>query len=412
VLVKKLLDILINLNIFDDVTKPVPRQDKIRVQRQSTRVYILLLSLALGIIGAYTLLTYQNNNLEVEIFSLEALQNLHERYGSTVVKCPCTKLSFARSTYIQVEPVFHELCSSDFVSTSWLNTLFEKHKYQFMSSPGELNTYQTAFAHFQAMLILCDFAKKAVNEARDLFLNTSVVSAQMPDYNLFDKQTNVTLVDFESALPNNFLHTLQMFRGLAHSNGLLSGYITNWNLIYRNLTIAFLYMKPQWHGGCNCATSSACVEPTMHFIRGLVVGCLPLDSFLRSTLECFYDQLCVNEMATYFDASNHPRAMNNTGSHFDASVSANTIMEKMFIESWSSNASYEEFFRQCQPTLCSYLLIERHSILFAVTTVIGLYGGLTILLKLVVPFVMSQLHKLVRRFRQNNSQVAPIDSRD
>ncbi len=355
-------------------------------------------------------MTYQNNNYEIEISSLEVLQNLQERYGSSVVKCPCTNLSFTHSTYLQVEPVFHQLCSSDFISTRWLNALFDLYKFSHLYLIGELTPFQTAFAHFQAMFILCDFAKKAVNDTRNLFLNTSVVSAQMPDYNLFNKQANSTLVDFQSSLPNNLLHTFQMFRGLVQSNGFISGYITNWNLITRNTTgLSFLYVKPQWHGGCNCATSNACVKPTMDFWPGLVVGCLPLESFLRSTLECFYDQVCVNNMSSYFLVFNHPKALNNTSSRFASNVSGNTLLEQMFIESWSSNVSYEKFFQQCQPTLCSYILIEKYNILFVVTTVTGLYGGLTILLKLAVPFVMNQLYKVGRRFRQNNFQVAPVD---
>ncbi len=395
------------------MTKPIPGQDEMHVQRQSTRVYILLLSLSLVIIVAYTSLSYQSNDYEVEISSLDVLQNLQERYGSNVVKCPCTQLSFAHSTYVQVEPVFHNLCSSDFISTSWLNTLFERFEYAYKTSPGQLNFHQTAFAHFQAMLILCDFAKTAVNDARDLFLNTSVVSAQMPDLNLFDKQTNSILLDFQSVLPNNLLHTLQMFLGLTQGSGFISAYITNGNFILRDtVTRSYVYVKPQWHGKCNCATSTTCVGPTIPFIPGLVVGCLPLESFLQSTLECFYDQSCTDNISSYVNTTNRLKALNITGSRFASNVLGNTIVEQMFIESWSRNVSYEKYFQQCQPTKCSYILIERYNILFAVTTATGLYGGMTIFLKLVVPFAMSQLYKLVRRFRQNNTQVAPIDNRD
>ena len=58
---------------------------------------------------------------------------------------------------------------------------------------------RTVFAHFQSMSIMCALAKQAVLDAHDLFLQTSVVSSQVPSMDLFDFSTNLTLEDFQSS---------------------------------------------------------------------------------------------------------------------------------------------------------------------------------------------------------------------
>jgi len=409
-LLRKVRDIIRNLNIFEDVNNPSLNENEIHIKRQATRAYIALLSLTILILVTYTSLIYHNNQITENISSLDSLIHFQNLHNDTFIDCPCTKLSIVQSAFYQMEPVFHDVCSSDFVNNQWIYLLFDYYRYLPPLPTNAFTFSGTAFTYFQAMSLMCHLAIQAVIDAQDLFLATSVVTSQMPNFHLFDSNTNSTLDDFQSTLSNNFIHNLDMFRGLVQGNGLVSVYSTNWNLFLPNLTIDnTIYMKSQSYGECDCATSSSCIQNSTPYLPGYVVGCLPLESFLRSTLECLYDQLCVNQMSSYVESSYFPTALNRTNSRFTVNTSVNIIVEEMFIEAWLFNKSYENFFQECQPISCSYISSERYNLIYVITTLLGLYGGISILLKLLVPFIMRRLYECINRFRRRNRQVMPID---
>ncbi len=392
-------DILLKLNLFEDRNNPSLDENKIYVERQSTRFYIILLLLIVLILVSYTSLTYRSNQIIVNINSLDDFINFQNLHNSIIVNCPCTNLSTIQSTYYQIEPIFHEICTSDFVDNYWLSVLITNDS----GIIDPLTFVGTAFTHFRAMSTMCDLAVSAVSNAQDLFFSTSVVSSQMPNLNLFYLETNSTIEDFQSTLSNNFIHDLQMFRGLAQGNGFISVYSTNWNLFVRNLTIdQRIYTRSQSYGDCDCAISASCIQNSTPNILGYVIGCLPLESFLQSTLECLYDQLCVNQMSSYVLSSYIPKALNQKRTKYTLNTLINTIVQQLFIETWSINVSYGNFFAECQPISCSYTQVEQYNIIYVITTLLGLYGGITILLKLIVPFIVSQSYKYIHRFQRRN----------
>lgn len=399
------------LNIFGKFHRPPINELELLLQRQSTRLYFLLLAIALFILIVYTSLIYQKNTNTIKIVSLEQFEQLQTRYVSNTIECPCTNISFQRATFYRMEPIFHQVCSSDFIDTHWLNTLFESYQNQHISEMNSLTFIGTAFAYFQSLRIMCGLTKQAVMDVRELFLNTQVIVTHMLHYDLFLSQTTAALISFNSTLSDSFVHSLKMLLGMAHGNGLVSGYSTNWGVFLPNMTKdATIYTRARIYGDCNCATSSACTAPSIPHVPGFVVACLPIESLLRSTFECLYNQTCVDIISSYVNASIIPTALNEGQSGFSPYISTNDIVQKMFIESWFINISYENFYQQCQPKFCSHTLIERNNILYVVTTIVGLYGGLTVLLKLIVPFAVRRMHALIRR-RREHVQVRPIDER-
>jgi hypothetical protein len=357
-------------------------------------------------------LTYQQDNNRIKISSLKEFERLQNLRGFTTVECPCTEISFDRATFYQLEPIFHQVCSSDLIDTNWLNILFTSYQNQI---PSEINSFTftgTAFAYFQSLRIMCGLTKQAVIDAQDLFLATQVVSAYMLDYDLFQGQTDAALTSFNSTLSNSFVHTLNMLLGMAQGNGLVSGYSTNWGVFLPNMTKdATIYTKARIYGECNCATSATCTQSSQPYVPGFVVACLPLESFLQSTFECLYNQSCIDTISSYVNTSNIPRALNKTNSRFPSYLVANEIVQEMFIESWSFNVSYDNFFQQCHPTSCSYTLIRRYNPLYVATTIVSLYGGLTVLLKLIIPLAVAHIHAFIRRRQHTHIQVVPLDER-
>jgi len=63
------------------------------------------------------------------------------------------------------------------------------------------------------------------------------------------------------------------------------------------------------------------------------------------------------------------------------------------VEEWNSSEKYNSYYDECQPAECIYTDTRKNDIIYIVTTLIGLLGGLVTVLELVVP----SLVKFVRR---------------
>jgi hypothetical protein len=198
---------------------------------------------------AYTSLIYHSNSITVNISSLDDYLNFENIHNSTSINCPCTNLSVMHSEFYEIEPLFHEICSSDFIDDQWLYLLFYTYK-DLEKLPTNAFTYiGTALTHFQAMSIMCNLVKQYVIDTRNSFLATSDVSSQMKDSHLFDLDTNSALTDFYSTISNNFVYTLEMFNGFTQASGLISVYSTNWNPYFLDLTEDnSIYFQSQSYG--------------------------------------------------------------------------------------------------------------------------------------------------------------------
>ncbi len=261
------------MNAFEDVN----HTRNVRHQRFSTRLYLLLLCISLSILVTYTSIAYSVTTFTVQNPSLDQFQQLQQQYSSDALNCPCSHLSIIYSSFVNLKCDFHQVCTSQFVSNSYLQELFLLYN-ELDISQAATNAYTvqgTIFTHFQALLILCNLAQDAVNDARQQFLDSSFVSATMLDFTLFDKETNSSLANFISTLPNSFTNSFQLIRSMTQANGLVSGYSTNWYPVPYNLQqLATMYLHPQYYGdnNCNCATSSACTQPSTPFFPGYLVG--------------------------------------------------------------------------------------------------------------------------------------------
>ncbi|UJR24147.1 hypothetical protein I4U23_027113 [Adineta vaga] len=333
--------------------------------------------------------------------------NINQIYPGT---CPCTKLSTTRSMFYEIEPRFHDVCSSDFVSYRWIHSTFDIYR-NLSRLPINAFTFRgTSYRYFKSLSIMCNLIKQAANDARSLFHSTSIVSSQMLNPLAFDLNTNTTFKDFQSTLSNDFIRNLDMFRELTHGNGHISVYSTDWNIVVLNRTqLKKMYMTSNIYNQCDCALSLECIQYSRPYFPGYYVGCLSFEAFLRSTMECLYDQLCVEQMSKDLNLTYYLNALNQSNTRFNLTTSIYTIIKDIFIESWIINVSYEKFFQQCQPILCSFISQERYNLLYVITTLVGLYGGIVILLKLFVPFIINQLYKYKYIFHLHNRRVNPLN---
>ena len=80
------------------------------------------------------------------------------------------------------------------------------------------------------------------------------------------------------------------------------------------------------------------------------------------------------------------RALDPTLSSSNATVQS--LVEALLIDEWKVKISYEHYYAACTPLYCTYSLTRRFDSVFVITTIVGLSGGLTVALKLLLPFVV------------------------
>ncbi|CAF4909751.1 unnamed protein product [Rotaria sp. Silwood1] len=139
------------------------------------------------------------------------------------------------------------------------------------------------------------------------------------------------------------------------------------------------------------------IGPSDLFLPGLVVGCSPYEGLRMSTLECFFSSTCISTILTYLEyytqmdgsppinfvpPTDLPLSIspldNSTPSRFLKNTSIGTLLNEFFIEEWTYKISYEDYFAACAPTSCTFKYVTHNNILYVATSILGLYGGLTI----------------------------------
>ena len=390
------------LNAFDNPKQTTPIL--IQEQRRATYVYYILLFFGLGVLLIYNWISYSTVIFRITNPSFTDYQALEQQYARSTINCPCSQLSIRYSTFINLDFRFHSVCTSQFLSHTYLQGFFQIYSsLDTLQAKHNAFTLQgTIFSHFQGLLVLCNLVVDAVNAARQQYLASSVIAISMIDNNLFEQQTNASLFQLKSALSNKFFNDLKLIRGVSQGNALVSLYSTNWYPVLRNwYTYQTVYMQPQYYGNCSCFTSPSCTQPSIPSIPGYLVGCTPLEALLRSSIECLYGQECIDFLIMHLNLSlPSPKPLNMNETRFSSNASIDSIVQQMFIESFSSNISYNNFFKYCNPQICTVTLIKRNTVLIVLTTILGLYGGLTTFLKLVVPFLVPLIFRVIGKCKQ------------
>jgi hypothetical protein len=134
-------------------------------------------------------------------------------------------------------------------------------------------------------------------------------------------------------------------------------------------------------------------DSSTYQVPGLRFACLPFNALEQGTLECLFDSNCLGLLWSVKPAGSPPSPLTmsniNSSSRFMPKSTIASIIDQLFLEQWESqNVSYADFFRQCQPIICTYSSVSRGNIVYVITTLISLLGGLSTILKLLVPFLV------------------------
>lgn len=187
---------------------------------------------------------------------------------------------------------------------------------------------------------------------------------------------------FQKNTPDLFLRRFDMIRELTEGNLFMNMYSSNWkfrNLPSLDIGATFLSTEPLSYGSCNCAVSSKCTQPS----RNMTAGCYPLEAILQTTLHCFYDQQCIDHTEN-FPALNRSAL---ASSRFPLNATIELLLNDLMVEEYNVNLSYEDYFNQCEVSVCSYSYEGRQKTIDIVTSLIGLYSGLLVITGWITEFI-------------------------
>lgn len=281
---------------------------------------------------------------------------------------------------------------------------------------------------------ICQASKTVVDHTISYFNKTSLISKLVLSRSVFESQSNAIVNQLIKLTPLDFRRLIRITIELLETNLIPTAFGTDWSIEYGNASNDYLMRNiPRMYtnGTCNCVVSNECQEPlkigpSYIVLPGLVIGCSPLDGLRMSTLECFFSSSCINTILSYLEYDTLPDKSHPTNfslpevlpliisplneskiSRFLPTTPIGTLIDELFIENWENISSYESYFAACSPTACNYEYSERRSIIYIITTLLSLYGGLTISLRFIVWNVIRIQKGIKLNGRANHVQVRP-----
>ncbi|CAF0876113.1 unnamed protein product [Rotaria sordida] len=155
--------------------------------------------------------------------------------------------------------------------------------------------------------------------------------------------------------------------------------------------------------------------PPVFIIPGMKVGCMPYDAFLGSNLECFFSATCLNNTARWISslpASDWPKPLNSSAMlNFLPNTSTLSIVDQFLIDHWNITKNFSSYFTFCAPTECTYKVEQYNSFIYALTLLIGCYGGLIVGLRVIAPLIVKFSQHIYGWFlRKTQMKIHPTET--
>jgi hypothetical protein len=380
--------ILTELNLFKINSNDDNDQSQIRYQRIATRIYIVLIVLSLVIITLCLVLIPQTYIKTIKDPTQAKFSHYHSLYPSSL-QCPCSSISIPYNVFLTIEPRYHQMCSSDIVSSAWLS-LLNLNLYVERHIDDRYDYIQRAGSQFILLKKLCTETEQTITNSLEQFLNQTFISSQVISEEIFEEQANLLMEEWKTFTNNSFLRTLHLIEEIQYGNHLVartSNSVFDLNMIPNTFVVNSLV----YYNACNCILSPSCHDPMRVYsfwastpsdkfdMPGFFVGCFPLRALLQSTLECFYNQTCIDIVRDLTQAIQGFRVdltpLNAARSFPNETI--NSVVNKLFVDDWSQSISFDKYFTSCAPQSCTYEYIGRRNLISLITSVISIYGGLS-----------------------------------
>ncbi len=413
--IKSLYEVLINLNMFHrhNFGSHLDRITAKYYGKLATRLYFILFTTSFAILMLYAIIQQQMMTKNFNKPSFETYNKLIQIYGDQL-KCSCSSISSVYDQFLKIEPVFHEICSSSFASDEMINNMgvslssnllvYEKRDYRRLIS-----------SHNQYLRGLCQISIESINNSIEQLRSQLFISKDLLLEYDFNEQINELIEQTKQNARHNLNSIFFLIRNINFGNAIISTYGTNFKYVANinpesdDFNDNFLKTETEiYDNNCWCALQPNCTSQAYFIgknsseevpLKGLKIGCTPTESFLSSTLECFYDDSCVSAIKEY---TNYTYSLESLSNQSQINFTIGELVQNLFIDRWLTTKNYSSYYQQCLPLLCSYTYMERFNLIYIASFLFSLQGGLTIVLKWICPKII-QFVIIIKRIRKTRS---------
>ncbi|CAF3826720.1 unnamed protein product [Adineta steineri] len=301
---------------------------------------------------------------------------------------------------------------------------------------------------WQLIATFCHYANSTLLEVLDEFANTPLISSKLIPEELLRTQTLTALNNAHQTALDGVNQSITFADRITQASGLMTGLATNaviglpinvWQSEQIVPTFSTKYKRHESTTLCYCINDVSCPMPGgLYFydewetngiydlnvivpnatIPGLVVDCLPTQTMFASTVECFYNQSCLDILLSAYQVNIDISILNiSLSSRFTPTTTLSYLVNELFIEQIFNETMYGSYYQQCAPVYCSYTYSQRFDLVYVITTLIALFGGLNIALHLIAPYLIDCLLLLKKKlflqneFQQNETPIPTFQNR-
>lgn len=408
------LNKLATLNLYDSYSDDT---ETTRTEKWSTRLFLCLMLLSTLVLIFYTGLTERVTTKIILNPSASEYKRLLDR-SPISLHCWCSESSLNYGSFFDIAVRFHPVCSSRFISNEWIVTVYQANMTEFW--PMDIRNWVSSF--WQTVKMLCESSRMVMNDFVDDFLSSLLFSPDlMSSIEIQSRTIGSFDLKFGSSV-SRFSRTVLTARQIFSNNQFVSGLATNghfevFNVSFKRFPV--LMVETHSYGNCSCLNSDGCSQPTGFFdwsprenlklfeqnspnrtINGFLFNCFPLDAALSSTLECYFDRNCFSLL---HQKSNSSILSIDELERFQRNSTIQELLDDLFIDNINRNVSFDRYFYSCRPSSCNFVKGKRFDLVFILTSLISILGGLITILKFVSPLIV-RLVLIVYRNRKRICQ--------
>ncbi|CAF4114891.1 unnamed protein product [Adineta steineri] len=389
--------------------------------KKPSRLYIILLSLSLGIIIFFTSFSLQTRTITVLSPSQTTFSYLQDQQKSSL-SCLCSQASIQHDVFLSISPRLHQVCSSDFVVEQWWGYLWG------LDAVINFRDLKLLSIQFRILASLCSLAQQSIDNDKSAFFTNKLVTLELISFSSFQAQIDSLTATFIAQTPDKFRRTQSFIYETFRANQLLVVPETNWQLAFTTAADNYVVAtvpRNSFGNNYSCITSLDSFSRPLYIdgnynttvLPGVVASCLPIDGIRLSTLECFFDSNCILNLTSIASTRTTTiwiaKPLNaSIPSNYSSNTLIGNLVDSLFVEDWGIKSNYSSYFASCAPYSCSYHYIDHNTILYIITTVLGLYGGLVVILHFIVWRGWRMYRKIMGwiqiAIRSTSTQVVPF----
>ncbi|CAF3745066.1 unnamed protein product [Rotaria sp. Silwood1] len=297
-------------------------------------------------------------------------------------------------------------------------------------------------AMWQLIGSLCQSATNTINDAFNQFANSAIITRMALPEELLKAKMQAALDLMRRTASSAWMKPLTAIHRITQANGFMTGLLTNYIAVQPGIfteetrlmwTLMNTYILKGATKSCSCQNDGSCpmaaglylynmretyglydlniLQPNST-LSGIVIDCLPLQMTLASSLECFYNESCMNILFSIYSKTVNISILDaSSPSRFLPTTNIEFLINELFIEEIFNEMIYKKYYLECAPIYCTFSYARRFYWIYVVTTLIALLGGLYTTLHLITPYLIDFILFLKKRrsvqieSQQNESKI-------